>query len=298
MAPVMPRRPSSRAQARPALAAAIHPLSAALFAAAMLLLSAAAARAEEADGTGSDLSVGGEVAVAHSFKPAVVKGEDAGRYETGTLSVSVGKPSVAPCSVGASQTVVQVRDDQEKGNEVTQADPGFSASCGLVDQGGATRLSLGISGSPGWSKASREAFYYGNARPSMSLSRKVERLTVGVGMAYTRHFHRYTLAASGAANTKQTRSASLFASLALGGGVTAGVNLAYVMREPYEGLGDPRYGYANGASLGWSITDALSVEASLSTSDSQLAADGSDRNEYALYQRSKTELTLGAAYAL
>jgi hypothetical protein len=296
MAPVMPRRPSSRAHARPALAAAIHPLSAALFAAAMLLLSAAAARAEEgvAD-SGSGLSVGGELAVAHSFKPAVVKGEDAGRYETASLSVSVGAPQVAPCTAGASQTIVQAH---EPDYEVTQADPGFSLGCGLVDDGGSARLSLGLSGSPGWSKTSRETFYYGNVRPSMSLSKKIERLTVGLGFAYTRHFHRYTLAASGAANTKQTRSASFFAQLALGGGVTAGVNLAYVMREPYEGLGDPRYGYANGASLGWSITDALSVEASLATSDSQLAADGSDRNEYALYQRSKTELTLGAAYAL
>jgi hypothetical protein len=245
---------------------------------------AASARAET--------KTSGRISAGVGFKPQFVESDGDGKY-----GLVTGKVSAAVDDAWAISLEESLKAVEEPEKEAAFEDPVLRVSS-LVNPLEGTGLKLGASLSAvlGLSLDSRDADYYGALRPTLALSKELGPVEVGVGTSYTHHIQKYTRSPKGKSTLESNRSASFFAGADLGAGFSLALSLAYVERVPHDG--PHKYGYLNEIGLEYQATDVLSFEVGLSTSDSQLAADGSDINEFSFYRQNKTEMYVGASHAL
>lgn len=232
--------------------------------------------------------VGGELSLGYGFKPEFVEADGDGKYYLVGGKVSLKTES--GLSLSLEEAVKAVEHPEGR---IAAEDPIFRL--GYPSELGGLAVAYGLLISPGVSLASREADYYAAVRPGVSASKALGDFRLGVGASVTRHFRKYTLAADGTSTTAHTRTATLALQYARG---KFGAALGVAFREavPYEGK--HKFSYVNEFSLTHQTTAQLSFEATFSTTDAQQAADGSEINEFSVYRQNKSELYLGATYAL
>ncbi len=231
---------------------------------------------------------GGEVSLGYGFKPEFIEAEGDGKYVL--VGGKASMKTEAGWSISVEESLKAVEHPEKK---AALEDP--IIRIGRPTEALGLTLRPGLTVVPGLSLDSRAARVYGAVRPGLSVAKKVGSAELGVGVSTTRIFQRYTLAADGSSNLSHSVAGSLFGSVA-GGPLSVSFSLAYRELVPYEGA--KRYGYLNQLSLEHQTTEALSFECTLSTSDAQQAADGADVNEFSVYRQNKTEVYLGATYAL
>lgn len=250
----------------------------------ILLLAGLGAPAADA----AERDVGGEISLGYGFKPEFVEADGDGKYALAGAKVTVVTDKTWSLSIEES---LKATEHPEK--KAAFEDPVIRLS--YPTEAAGLDVAYGLLLSPGLSLASRDADYYGAARPGVSVSKKLGRASLGASLSATKYFRRYTLADDGTATSSHRFTSAVLAGYELGK-FSASLSIAYRETVPHEG--PHQFGYLNELSLEHQTTEQLGFEVTFTTSDSQQEADGSDVDEFSVYRQNKTEVYLGATYAL
>jgi len=237
--------------------------------------------------------ISSSLSLSHGFGPGYFEEESTVNYSSASIRVNYKVNSKV--FVGISQSVTQVT---EPALEVKASDPALTISIPKIAKILGTKTTLGSSlrASPGISKNSLEKDKYGSAAVTSTISRPFGKLRVGSSVSLSQNFYKWTFNSKGSRNVNRVYSVRGSSSVQLSKKIGASLSLSYSKIDWYEGTAS--YTYENYAGMSLATTKNSSMSIGISTSDSQLRADGKNNNELALYQRSKTELFVSANYTL
>jgi hypothetical protein len=268
-----------------------------LFYGANVLAESAAPQSESPSESASEdkpLPISANLSLTAGFKPEYFEGEDKGRY--GLLSGSLGYQLHDRLSLGLSQGYLGLYKTEEVTYSAT--DPSLTAAIALFATSETNPVSVGLTLGfrPGLSVQSREQGLRGSASQVLSISKKVgivhwRTFLLGKKMSY-----RYTLDELGRPRTSHAFGAGIGASMPLIAGVSA--DASHTRQEVHRYSGDPVTTISNSISLSAAPTEQTSVSIGLSHSNSALAPNGDENNQFELYKVNQTEGFVSLSYGI